>query len=251
MNAPATDIDHENRGALVDIGADELTGGPGAVSSVLDDFNRPGVGNTRLGSRWYGPTWNGQPTLDLVANQLVGQRPCVIPGPSSSSCSLRSFNPATALWQGSSGAPIDMGADQEAGITLVAPGSSSSTWQGVVLKAQGPLTGVITRFIEVRYSAGAARIQIRTTTNGGITFVTKASVTTSLAPGTILRARALAGGSIQVFVDPPSGPASTSPVATATTGWGAPFDAHGAIGLRVSLVSPQTTVLDDFRGGAQ
>ena len=85
----------------------------------------------------------------------------------------------------------------------------------------------------------------------GISFSTRTSVTTTLAPGTVLRARALAGGTIQVFADPPSGPSSTTPIATTTTGWGAPYDANGgAIGLRVSLGFPQTTTLDDFLGGS-
>lgn len=196
---------------------------PFPATPVLDTFTRND--SASLGGNWSG----GANAYRIRSQQLSAVSPSVFGIPL----------PLTATTQWSSGAAA--GANQEAYATFTKAGAAGSQI-GLLLKATG-LGGIRV----VRTGTG---VDVRTTTNGGLSWTTQASYPTIVSAGQRLGARAL-GGLVTVYVGGTQ--VGSVDVTTTVNPWPAAFATGGGrIGVYSSL-DPATTSndlrLDDFGGG--
>ena len=224
--SPAADIDGDYRpnGLSFDIGADELPGGaPPAGPTlptlpVLDTFNRTNA-NT-LGGSWSQVTLFGLAAVRVNANQgfatLAG----------------------AAYWNVP---PTGFGTHQGAAFTFAAaPGGSAASPNALLLKVTGGSPTIPTSAIRVGYAG--TNVVVATTTNGGLSWTTRATLSATFVAGDTLTAEATAAGTVNVFKT--SGPTTTS-VGTVTIPGAGFWTGTGRIGVQL----PTNARIDDFAGG--
>ncbi len=223
-NAPNHDFDGQSRpqGGGFDIGADEFgtgTGGGGnnptkPALTVLDSFNRANA-NT-LGGNWSQFSLLGVAAIRLSTNQAFG----IVAG--------------AATWNVPSGG---FGATQSAAFTFANAVVNNSA---LVLKASGGTAAVPSNFIRVQ--ANGSQVVVATTTNSGLSYTTRGTLSGTFASGDIMTARVDATGT--VFVWKTTGGTDTylgSVAITPNTGW----TGTGRIGIQL----PTNGRVDDFAGG--
>ena len=244
VTAPATDIDNQPRpsGSGFEIGADELAGGvaviapPSATPTILDDFNRNNNGVftsaniTDATHPWVGPIGFLKPLQSIT-------------GPVAARVLTGTFGSSSSVW--SLGAGAAGAVNQEVGTTVTQLSTNPNTWVGLLLKSSaGSTVGADpTSGINVRYNASTGAIQVRTITAGAASVVLTipAGSTAGFGAGSVLRARALADGTVIVY----NGVTQIGQIATS-------FTAGGSIGLsfQMTFFSLNTARVDNFFGGA-
>jgi uncharacterized protein len=185
-------------------------------AAILDTFNRPNAG---LGSRWDLVTPNSYRVLNNQAVSLLS---------------------TPALWRGSNASTSIYGADQEAAMTLTNP---DGLYNSLLLKVQPGASGgvnsysIVNGYLAVAYDSIHEAIYVQSfTRTEGLRHL--ATFEIALQPGDMLGARALADGSVRVYVNCEQIGVVQAP---AFAGKG------GRVG--VFFVAAFGARFDDFRGG--
>lgn len=225
---PTVDFDGDARPAqAIDIGADELGNGAPPppppttlpVLSLLDNFNRANA--NALGANWSQIVLFGQAAIRVNTNQA-----------------LDSLVTSWAVWNGAG----NFGARQGAAFTF-ANTTLNNSW--LILKASGGSATTPANYIRVNYAGG--QVDVATTNNSGITFVTRATFTASFASGDTLSATAYADGTVSVFKTSGATTTSVGNITIPTSGTGA--WAQGTGGGRIGMLLPANARVDNFAGG--
>jgi hypothetical protein len=199
------------------------TAPPLPALTLLDNFNRANANTLNNGTHWGQLVLAGSAAIRVNANQALcnGALLCALSG--------------QAIWNTP---PTGFSSRQGAAFTFA---NTPATGTALVLKATGGSVALPTSFIRVRYETTAGgRVVVATTTNGGLSYTTRATLPGAFANGNTLSAIALNNG--QVFVYKTVG-ATTTVVGAATVP--APWSTGvGRIGMQV----PNGARVDNFRG---
>ena len=248
VNAPAFDIDNQGRpgGSGFDMGADEADGttnggggggGGGATFptlTVLDNFDRNNANTLNNGSNWSQVVVGNASGIRVNTNQAF----CINSGLAALLCL-----PGNAFWNNPT---AGFGTNQGAALTFA---NTTLNNAALLLKVSGGNANTPTNFIRVQYQTnGGGRVQIATTTNGGIGangYTQRGTLSGNFASGDTLTAVADVAGTVTVWKT--SG-ATTTLVGSAsipTTGSTAFVTGTGRIGMQL----PSGARVDNFSGG--
>ena len=187
------------------------------VVTILDDFNRPNA--NVLGANWSQFVIGGRAAIRVATNQA------------------RSSTTGSAYWV------TAFGARQYAAITFV---NSTTRGDALMLKASGGTAIAPLRFIRVQVVAG--NVVVSTTTNGGISFVTRGRFPATFTSGNTLIAEALQDGTVAVFRQVGAAtPTLVGSVVIPTAGTGAWAQPAGTSRIGIRLV--EGSRVDNFGGG--
>jgi hypothetical protein len=182
--------------------------------SVLDNFNRANA-NT-LGANWNQLVVLGVAGLQVNTNQAV--------------CGSCGLGPANGYWNTS------FNAKQGAQFTVV---NATLNGDSVLMAATGSFTlGAYANFVRVNYNGG--NITVATTTTGGLTYSTAATLPAALANGDIVTVLKDASGTVFVW---------TRHLGVDTFVGGASLGATWAGAGRIGMQLPNGARVDDFAGG--
>ncbi len=267
VRAPDQDIDDGNRTGNPDVGADEQgqagsglpgggSGGGGPVLpalTVLDQFNRASANTLNNGTNW------SQVTISSTSPAFIGNvacnvfnwgttAPCAaihVTGPVANGIANGVGTGGAAYWNGTGNV---FGANQGAAFTFA---NTTLNNDALILKASGGSAIAPVNFIRVLYqTASGGRVLVQTTTNGGLSYTTRATFTVT-NPGfnnnSTLSAVARADGSVAVFKTVGTTTTLVGSVIIPTTGVGA--WTQGASGGRIGMQLPSGARVDNFAGG--